>query len=69
MLACECALACRLNQIVGLDSRTREPARKPPQPWQNSDQLIAETDAHRISAWNQMYRRFRQVLTAQFLTG
>jgi hypothetical protein len=63
MLACESALACRLNQIVGLDGRAREPAREPPQPWQDGDQLIAETDAHRISAWYQVYRRFRQVLT------
>src|SRR5712671_1909346 len=58
MLACESALACRLNQIVGLDGRAREPAREPPQPWQDGDQLIAETDAHRISAWYQVYRRF-----------
>src|SRR5207248_10017176 len=63
MLTCEGALACRLNQIVGFDGRAREPAREPPQPWQDGDQLIAETDAHRISAWNQVYRRFRQVLT------
>src|ERR1700731_1899872 len=69
MLTCESALACRLNQIIGLDGRAREPAREPPHPWQAGDQVIAETDAHRISASNQMYRRFRQVLTAQFLTG
>src|SRR5271165_3026116 len=63
MLACERALACRLNQIVGLDGGAREPARKPPQPRQDRDQLIAETDAHRISARNQMYRQSRQFLT------
>src|ERR1700726_623621 len=68
MLTCEGALACRLNQIVGLGGRAREPAREPPQPWQDGDQLIAETDAHRISACNQVYRRFRPILTAQSLT-
>jgi hypothetical protein len=63
MLARESALACRLNQIIGLYRRAREPAREPSQSWQDGDQLIAETDAHRISARDQMYRRFRQVLT------
>src|SRR5438270_6092127 len=64
MLARERPFACRLNQIIGLDGRAREPARKPPQPWQDRDQLIAETSAHRITACNQVYRRSRQCLTA-----
>src|SRR6516165_4886958 len=63
MLTCEGALACRLNEIVGIDGGAGEPASKPTQPRQDHDQLISETDAHRISARNQMYRRSRQFLT------
>src|SRR5712691_5748273 len=69
MLACEGALACRLNEIVGLDGGTREPAGEPTQPWQDRDQLVAKAAAHRISARNQTYRRSRQFLTKRQRTS
>jgi hypothetical protein len=52
-----------LNQIVGLDGGAGEPASKPAQSRQDRDQLVAKTDAHRICARNQTYRRSRQFLT------
>jgi hypothetical protein len=46
MLARQGTLAGRLNQIVGVASRAREPTRKPPQSGQNRDQLITESRRH-----------------------
>ena len=63
MLACEGALACRLDEIVGFDGRAGEPAGEPAQPRQDRDQLVAEPRARRISARSQIDRRFRQFLT------
>src|SRR6202040_2180873 len=37
MVTCESAFASRLDQIVALGGRAREPAREPPQPWQDGD--------------------------------
>jgi hypothetical protein len=46
MLTRQGTLAGRLNQIVGVTGRAREPARKTPQPGQNRDKLIAESRRH-----------------------
>jgi len=69
MLAREGALARRLNQIVGFDGGACQSTCKPPQPWQDRDQLIAKTHGHRIIAWYQVYRRSRQFLTKQQRTS
>jgi hypothetical protein len=60
VLTRECALACSLNQIVGIAGGSRKPAGEATQPRQDGDQLITEPDARRIPIRNQAYRRSRQ---------
>jgi hypothetical protein len=55
--------ASSLHEIVGVRDGPRKAASKSAQSRQDRDQLIAEPDAHPISARNQASRRSRQFLT------
>lgn len=53
------SLGGRLDEIVGVDGRPREPARKTTQPWEHRYQLIAKPAVGFILVWNAKRRQFR----------